>query len=117
MSESFSLDLDHFSCTRSGCKLKQLLILWCNIGSEIGGGKIFERKLLEMYLERQEGRVCKTIYRLSLMKVMKCIMKWDKIDCTVLESLTDEVHEYVQYEENLEKGAKLAIKYIIIIIE
>ena len=48
---------------------------------------------------------------------MKGIMKWDKIDCTVLESLTDEVHEYVQYEENLEKGAKLAIKYIIIIIE
>ena len=48
-----------------------------------------------MCLERQEGRVIKTRYRICLMKVIKGIMEWEKINCIMLKSLTDEVHEYV----------------------
>lgn len=54
--------MDHCSGAGSGCKIKQLLKLWQKIDGEIGGGKICERQILSIYLERQEGRIRETRY-------------------------------------------------------
>ena len=59
----------HWACTESGCKVKQPGILWYMIGGEIGDERILERKALVLWLERQDGRVCKTRYRILFDKI------------------------------------------------
>ena len=44
--------------------------------------------------EKKEGYI-KWDNAYVLMKVRKGVMKWKKVDCMVLESLTNKVHEYV----------------------
>ena len=39
------------------------------IGGEIGDERILERKALVLWLERQDGRVCKTRYRILFDKI------------------------------------------------
>ena len=58
--------MDYCSGAGSGCKIKQLLKLWQKIDGEIGGGRICERKILSICLERQEVRVRETRYRTCL---------------------------------------------------